>query len=50
LQDCRISVYDTEQQVIGNHLLCAWETLGGTVSRVARPPLVGLFERRRITT
>ena len=25
----RILVYDTGQQVIGNHLLCAWETFDG---------------------
>ena len=27
LKDCHVLVYDTEQQVHGNHLLCAWETL-----------------------
>ena len=24
---CHVLEYDTEQQVLGNHLLCAWETL-----------------------
>ena len=24
---CHVLEYDTEQQVTGNHLLCAWETL-----------------------
>ena len=27
LKDCRVLEYDTEQQVAGNHLLYAWETL-----------------------
>ena len=27
---CHVLEYDTEQQVPGNHLLCAWETLEET--------------------
>ena len=27
LKDCRVLEYDTDQQVAGNHLLYAWETL-----------------------
>ena len=32
LKDCRVLEYDTEQQVAGNHLLYAWETLVRVVS------------------
>ena len=26
MKDCHVPEYDTEQQVPGKHLLCAWET------------------------
>ena len=36
VESLRVLEYDTEQQVAGNHLLYAWETLDGDMSSAVR--------------